>query len=100
MVPLADPTAYGNNGVEGYDEDSERREFKSKAAAVRWLGQRLAVDEHAYSGEVSKVEWEPDEFEDDKYGLVLDGIETDTFRWYYSKTDDGVVCDDECDPRW
>jgi hypothetical protein len=99
MVPLADPTAWGNSGVEGFDEDSEGREFKTKAAAVRWLGSRLAADEHAYSGEVSKIEWEADEFEDDEYGLVLDGIETDTYRWYYCKTDNGAVCDDECDPR-
>lgn len=99
MIPLADPTAEGNNGVEGFDEDSETREFKSKAAAMRWLGARLVADERAYSGEVSKVEWEADEFDDDQYGVVLDGIKVETYRWYYCKTDNGVVLDDECDPR-
>lgn len=100
MIPLDDPTAWGNGGLEGFDEDCELREFKSKAAAVRWLRARIADDEHAFSGEVAKVEWEPDEFDDDRHDEhVLDAIETTTYVWNYSQRQDGTVTlDDEWKP--
>lgn len=102
MIPLDDPTAEGNCGLEGYDEDAVRRDFKSKAAAVRWLGQQFKTLPHVINGDVVKVEWEADEFEDTHRGeWVLDGIETSTWAWYYRREDDGgCVLDDEGKPWW
>lgn len=99
VIPLDDPTKFGNNGLEGFDEDYVTRTFKSKAAAVRWLRSQAVELPHVQLGEVVQVEWEADEFDDREYGLVLDAIDVDVRQWDFHLTADGFVQVDDWRPH-
>jgi hypothetical protein len=97
LIPLADPDAYGNDGLQGFDEDCVGERFPSKAAAVRWLKAKMKTEAHMASAEVCEVFWEPDDFTDDKYGLVLDAIETERHYWYFFVDRDKRVLESDGD---
>ena len=76
-IPLEDPEAYGNLGMQGYDEDYRSGgEFTELWGAEAWMRWALANIEHAQSVEIDRVEWTEDVFSDDEYGTArqLEGI--------------------------
>ena len=99
-IPLEDPEAYGNLGMQGYDEDYRSGgEFTELWGAEAWMRWALANIEHAQSVEIDRVEWTEDVFSDDEYGTVYDACSMSIWRWLWLVGDDGPVLDEEYDPR-
>ena len=100
LIPLDDPEAWGNNGLEGHDEDCVIRSFKSKAAAVRWLRSQVGVLPHMNCGEVVEMEYVADEFEDVHHDeWVIDAYPIRRHVWNYWVGDDGLEPDGDWSPN-
>lgn len=98
-IPLTDPTAEGNRGLEGYDEDSWQSvrpnvgmaKYAAKQQILKLI--KSGVDPQNVSEiELSEREWEETSFHDDKYGYVQDADPV-TIRqtWGYWKDDEQDV---------
>lgn len=97
VIPLDDPEAEGNGGLQGFDEDSEYcGEFKSKAAALAWVKRNVLSHyvRQYHVADIREVTWEAEDYEDDKYGRIYGACERITRQWDYSIADDGTVQED------
>lgn len=99
-VPLADPDAWGNLGLQGRDEFFQNsRPFVDLDGAVTWARWAFSKLEDCYGVEIDRIEWTADTFYDDRYGTVYDAIGDRTRRWVWVLGTDGPVLDEEYDPR-
>lgn len=94
VVPLADPEAVGNLGMDGFDENTTTRRFRTVGLAERWLRTQVRLPD-ARCAEVRQVHWIADEFEDDEYGVVRDAYQLDGAVRYYRVDDGQLVFEDE-----
>lgn len=107
LIPLDDPNKVGNNGLEGFDEDSERgEEFTTKAKALAALRRTIKADPARQwgSARIDKIEWVEDTYEWDEFGkapveTILDAIEEHTYTWSYWCGEGKVEADGEWDER-
>ena len=83
LIPLPDPSALGNRGLEGYDEDDEVRTFPTRTEAQEWaLTWKPEAGEPDYL-QVNEVTWDADDFDDEVYGTILDATATTTQSWFW-----------------
>lgn len=90
QIPLADPEALGNGGLEGFDEDSEADMVDTLERAEKWL--RQTVNAHPAriwtNARIDTIEWVADEYVWDEFGkgpaeTILDAMEQHTHSRYY-----------------
>lgn len=91
-VPLDDPEAYGNMGLQGYDEDFLSETFVAEDPAYRWLEQ---IVKGPQSDNVSSVSIRKAEFTEDIYEFegetIHDAEDKIVARRYGQPTDDDTI---------
>ncbi len=85
VIELDNPEREGNGGLQGLDEDSERREdITTHKAAETWL--RSVIKKHPdrlwQNAIVDEEQWEAEEY-DWEGDVVLDAMSTTTHSWTY-----------------
>lgn len=85
-IPLDNPAAVGNRGLEGYDEDTETQRFPTFDAAAQWATTYEPDAGEADYLQIAQIEWVSDTYDDDTYGTILDGVENPIRSWAYDYT--------------
>lgn len=99
VIPLDDPEAEGDQGLQGFDEDAEYGTFPTKAKALAWLRRTVKADRQWRQATIEQHDWTADEFFWDEEGdTVLDAIEEHTYTWGYWVEDHKLRVEDEWKP--
>lgn len=95
IIPFDDPNRAGNLGLEGADDDFDRRYFPTAGLAQAWAARKLKGEEHAADAQIERVRWTDSSFYDDRNGdHVTDADPTVEF------TREGWIRDGETEVTW
>lgn len=100
-IPLDDPNATGNFGLEGIDEESLNRVFpnaglaRSGAAKLREKALQRYPTAVNFDWRIDVRRWDEDIFDDAQYGRIRDAVYSETHVQYGYPGDDGAVVWDE-----